>query len=261
MEFVKRMTKNRTIYILLILASIGIMISCAGKKPIDKLSLEERYKRGHEFLDNKKYYNAQQEFQIIVLSGSHTELGDDAQYYLAESYFKNKEYILAIAEYERLTRKMKYSTYVEKCRWRICQAYVAESPNYYHDQSNTVKALQKLQEFIEEYPDSEYRSEANNTVKELRNKLAEKILKSAVLYIKLHAYDSAVVAYEDLLRQYYDTDLADDAHVGIIRSYLLMKKVEEAKKYYKSNGDKILSPNLKAKSLEYISVAESDNKK
>jgi outer membrane protein assembly factor BamD len=261
MEFVKKMTKNRTIYILLILASIGIMISCAGKKPIDKLSLEERYKRGHEFLDNKKYYNAQQEFQIIVLSGSHTELGDDAQYYLAESYFKNKEYILAIAEYERLTRKMKYSTYVEKCRWRICQAYVAESPNYYHDQSNTDKALQKLQEFIEEYPDSEYRSEANNTVKELRNKLAEKILESAVLYIKLHAYDSAVVAYEDLLRQYYDTDFADDAHAGIIRSYLLMKKVEEAKNYYKSNGDKILSPNLKAKSLEYISVAESDNNK
>jgi outer membrane protein assembly factor BamD len=261
MEFVKRMTKNRTIYTLLMLTSIGIMVSCAGKKPVEKLSLEERYKRGQEFLENKKYYNAQQEFQIIVLSGSHTEWGDDAQFYLAESYFKNKEYILAITEYERLTRKMKYSSYVEKCRWRICQAYVAESPNYYHDQSNTNKALQKLQEFIEEYPGSEYRSEANNTVKELRNKLAEKILESALLYIKLHAYDSAIVAYEDLLRQYYDTDLADDAHVGIIRSYSLMKKVVEAKNYYQSNGDKILSPNLKAKSLEYISAAESDEKK
>ncbi len=261
MEFVKRMTKNRIIYILLILISIGIMVSCAGKKPVEKLSLEERYKRGQEFLENKKYYNAQQEFQIIVLSGSHTEWGDDAQYYLAESYFKNKEYILAIAEYERLTRKMKYSSYVEKCRWRICQAYVAESPNYYHDQSNTDKALQKLQEFIEEYPDSEYRSEANNTVKELRNKLAEKILESALLYIKLHAYDSAIVAYEDLLRQYYDTDLADDAHAGIIQSYSLMKKVDEAKDYYQSNGDKILSADLKEKSLDYISAAESDDKK
>ena len=261
MEFVTRMNKNRLINLLFILISVGFIVSCAGNKPMEQMSLEERYKRGQEFLEDKKYYKAQQEFQIIVLSGSHTEWGDDAQYYLAESYFKNKEYILAISEYERLTRKMKYSSYVEKCRWRICQAYVAESPNYYHDQSNTDKALQKLQEFIEEYPDSEYRSEANNTVKELRNKLAEKILESAVLYIKLHVYDSAVVAYEDLLRLYYDTDFADEAHAGIIRSYLLMKKVEEAKNYYNTNGDKILSPNLKAKSLEYISVAESDNNK
>ena len=261
MEFVKRMSKIKIIYFLLILISLGIVVSCAGKKPIEQLSLEERYKRGHEFLENKKYYNAQQEFQIIVLSGSHTELGDDAQFYLAESYFKNKEYILAISEYERLTRKMKFSPYVEKCRWKICQAYVAESPNYYHDQSNTDKALQKLQEFIEEYPDSEYRSEANNGVSELRNKLAEKILASALLYIKLHAYDSAIVAYEDLLRQYYDTDLAEEAHAGIIHSYSLMKKVEEARNYYQSNSDKILSPNLKAKTLEYVSVAELGDSK
>ncbi len=260
MEFVKRMSKIKTIYFLLILISLGIGVSCAGKKPIEQLSLEERYKRGQEFLENKKYYKAQQEFQIIVLSGSHTELGDDAQFYLAESYFKNKEYILAIAEYERLTRKMKFSPYVENCRWRICQAYVAESPNYYHDQSNTEKALQKLQEFIEEYPDSEYRSDVNNTVSELRNKLAKKIFESALMYIKLRAYDSAIVAYEDLLRQYYDTDLAEEAHAGIIRSYSQLKKVEEAKEYYKSNEGKILSSDLKAKVLEYISAAESDQK-
>ncbi len=261
MEFVKRITKIRIINFILIVISLGIIVSCAGKNPVEKLPLEERYKRGQEFLENKKYYNAQQEFQIIVLSGSHTEWGDDAQFYLAESYFKNKEYIIAINEYERLTRKMKYSPYVEKCRWRICEAYVAESPNYYHDQSNTHKALQKLQEFIDEYPDSEYRDKANKTIKKLRNKLAEKILETALLYIKLHAYDSAIVAFEDLLGQYYDTDLAEEAHVGIIRSYSLMKKVEEAENYYKSNEGKISSSALKAKSLKYIKSAESDGNK
>ncbi len=119
---------------------IGYVTGCAGKKPIDKLTIEERYKRGHEMLEKSKYYNAQQEFQIIVFTGSHTELGDDAQFYLAESYFKNEEYLLAINEFERLTRKMKFSPHVEQSRWRICEAYVAESPNYYHDQSNTDKA-------------------------------------------------------------------------------------------------------------------------
>ena len=259
MEFLKKMFKIRIINFILLFISIVIIASCAGNKPAEQLSFEERYKRGQEFLENKKYYNAQQEFQIIVLSGSHTELGDDAQFYLAESYFKNKEYILAISEYERLTRKMKFSPFVENSRWRICEAYVAESPKYYHDQSNTEKALQKLQEFIEEYPESEFRDNANATVKKLRNKLAEKIDETALLYIKLHAYDSAVVAYEDLLSQYYDTDFADDAHVGIIRSYSLMKNYDEAKKYYEANEDKIVSDNLKAKALNYLDSIESDN--
>lgn len=258
MEVVKSMSKIRIIYLTSILISLGIIVNCAGKKPVDRLPLEERYKRGQKYLENKKYYKAQQEFQIIVLSGSHTEWGDDAQFYLAESYFKNKEYILAISEYERLTRKMKYSPYVENCRWRICEAYVAESPIYYHDQSNTHKALQKLQEFIDEYPDSEFRDDANNTIKRLRHKLAEKMFETALLYIKLHAYDSAIVAFENLLGQYYDTDLAEEAHVGIIRSYLLMKKVEEAKNYYQSHENKIISSDLKAKSLENINSADSD---
>jgi outer membrane protein assembly factor BamD len=261
MEVVKRMSKIRIIYLTSILISLGIIVNCAGKKPVDKLPLEERYKRGQEYIKNKKYYKAQLEFQIIVLSGSHTEWGDDAQFYLAESYFKNKEYILAISEYERLTRKMKYSPYVEKCRWRICEAYLAESPKYYHDQSNTHKALQKLQEFIEEYPDSEFRDEANKTIKKLRNKLAEKMLETALLYIKLHVYDSAIVAFENLLGQYYDTDLAEEAHVGIIRSYSLMKKVEEAKNYYQSNENKIISSDKKAKSIGYINSADSDMNK
>jgi len=240
----------------LILMVIGALfiIDCAGNKPIDTMSLEKRFERGQEYLKKNKYHQAQQEFQIIVLSGSHTDLGDDAQFYLAESFFKNKEYLIAISEYERLTRKMKFSPYVEKARWRICEAYVAESPKYYHDQTNTDKALQKLQEFIDEYPNSEFRDEVNNTIKNLRNKLAEKILKSAILYTKLHAYDSAIIAYNDLLSKYYDTEHSNAAHVGIIHANILMKNFDEARTYFTENESKIVEPELKKKAREYIAA-------
>ena len=261
MEFVTIMSKKNKFNFVLILVGALIISNCAGKKPIEKLSHEERFKRGQEYLEKGKYYNAQQEFQIVVLSGSHTELGDDAQYYLAESYFKNKEYLLAISEYERLTRKMKYSEYVEKSRWRICEAYVAESPKYFHDQTNTDKALQKLQEFIDEYPNSEYREDANDTINQLRNKLAEKIMRSAILYNKLHAFDSAIVAYEDLLNRYYDTDSADHAHVGIIESNIAMKNFDAARKYHINNFEKIISPELKKEAGDLIISIESDNSK
>ena len=86
----------------------------------------------------------------VLILGSGSEYGDDAQYYLGESYFFNKEYILAIAEYEKLTRKMGFSPFVEKARFKICEAYRIESPSYYHDQNYTEKALSRYQEFLDD---------------------------------------------------------------------------------------------------------------
>ena len=62
--------------------------------------------------------------------------------------------MLAIAEYEKLTRKMGYSSFVEDARFKICEAYRIESPKYYHDQEYTLKALERYQEFLDDYPNS-----------------------------------------------------------------------------------------------------------
>ncbi len=250
------------------LAKLGILISismiiftgCAGKKPQLNLPLQERFDRGLEYMEKGKYYNAQQEFQIVILSGSHTELGDDAQFHLAEAFFENKEYLLAISEYERLTRSMKYSEYVEKARWRICEAYVAESPKYYHDQASTDKALQKLQEFIDEYPNSEYNDDAKETIKNLRNKLALKLYNSGQLYLKLLVYDSAIITFEDLLARYYDTDYAEQAHIGIIRSHIFMKNYTDAQNHYDENSYKIVSADVKKMVEQLLESIKSENK-
>lgn len=257
MEIVKEMKK---IKIVILAVTIASFIGCAGKKLVMTMTLQERFQRGMEYLENGKYFNAQQEFQIVVLSGSHTELGDDAQFYLAESYFNNKEYILAISEYERLTRNMKYSEYVEKARWRICEAYVVESPKYYHDQVNTGKALQKLQEFIDEYPNSEYNDDAKKEIHDLRNKLAEKIFHTGELYIKLREWDSALLTFNDLLTNYYDTDLVEETHVEIIHTYILMNNIEEANNYIKVNSDKIETPEMKQKLYNYTSTIKNKSK-
>lgn len=238
MEFMKKVFKIRTIVIGVLMI---LYIGCAGKQPNLNLTIEQRFNRGLEYFENEKYYNAQQEFQLVIISGSHTEYGDDAQFYLGESYYKNEEYILAIAEFERLARNMKYSEYVEKARWRICQAYVNESPKYFHDQENTRKALQKLQEFIDEYPTSEYNDDASETINKLRNKLAKKMYNSAELYIKLRTYDSAIITFEDLLATYYDTKYAEQAHIGIIQANILMNDSDTALKYYDENKEKIVS--------------------
>jgi DNA uptake lipoprotein len=79
---------------------------CASLKPGDAGDIDLQYEKAMKLLDKKKYLRAQEEFNNLVIRGTHTDLGDDSQFYLAESYILNKEYLLAIAEYDRLIRRM-----------------------------------------------------------------------------------------------------------------------------------------------------------
>ena len=104
------------------------IIACAGPNSGGGVSLQERFNSGMENLGREKYLQAQTDFKYVVMRGTGTDLGDDAQYYLGEAYFRNKEYLLAVAEYEKLTRRMAFSPFVEDARFKICEAYTIESP-------------------------------------------------------------------------------------------------------------------------------------
>tara|TARA_B100001245_G_C22889001_1_gene427952 strand:+ start:296 stop:1033 length:738 start_codon:yes stop_codon:yes gene_type:complete len=241
--------------IILILGSIR----CASFKSNEVGDIDVQFEKAKSFLDKKKYLRAQEEFNNLVIRGTHTELGDDSQFYLAESYFLNKEYLLAIGEYDRLIRRMGFSPYVEKSRWRVCQSYVKESPKYYKDQTNTQKALSKLQEFIDDYPNSGYKDEANNQISELRNKLAYKEYATGVLYIKMEEYQSAIMSFEFLIDNYYDTEVLEKGHVGIIRCYSLMDEYNKAEDYYINHLSEIFSNDLKETAQNYIKKSNSSN--
>ncbi|HJM12525.1 MAG TPA: outer membrane protein assembly factor BamD [Candidatus Marinimicrobia bacterium] len=220
-------------YFLIIFTSI-IFTSCSSTKPVDE-DLQEQFDRAMNHLEKKRYLRAQEEFNNVAIRGLHTDLGDDAQFYLGESYYLNKEYILAIAEYDRLIRRMGFSEFVQQARWRICQSYVEQSPKYFHEQSSTDRALSKLQEFLDDYPTSEFNEEALETIADMRNKLATKLYESGRLYIKMEEYESAIITFEDLLAKYYDTEFVEDAHFQIVKCHSLLGDSEKAADYLMKN--------------------------
>ncbi len=169
-------------YFIILFTSL-IITSCSSTKP-EEVDLQKQFDRATNYLEKKRYMRAQEEFNSVAIRGLHTDLGDDAQFFLGESYFLNKEYILAITEYDRLIRRMGFSEYVQKARWRICQCYVEQSPKYYHEQSSTERALSKLQEFLDDYPNTEFHEEALTTITNMRNNLATKLYESGRFFFK-----------------------------------------------------------------------------
>ena len=217
--------------------------SCAGTNKNTDISPRDKFNEGIKNLENEKYLQAQLDFKNVIIRGTGTELGDDAQYFLGEAYFKNEEYLLAIAEYEKLTRKMGFSPFVEDARFKICEAYSIESPKYYHDQEYTRKALDRYQEFLDDYPNSKLLDDVLASIRILREKLARKYFENGKLYLKIKKFKSAMYYFDIVISDYYDTKYSDKAKISYIFAYILMKDYDSAVGYFNKNKTSFRSPN------------------
>ena len=213
---------------LIITATMILFLCCAGSKGDGQISIQERFDLGLENLEDEKYLKAQTDFKNVLLRGTGSDLGDDAQYYLGEAYFRNKEYLLAVAEYEKLTRRMGFSPFVEEARFKICEAYTIESPKYYHDQEYTEKALERYQEFLDDYPNSNFNDDVISSIESLREKLGQKLYETGILYLKLEEYESAKMTFQLVMDQYYDTSFINFAHQGMAKALAKNREIEDA---------------------------------
>ena len=85
------------------------------------------------------------------------------------------------------------------------------SPVYSLDQVDTYKAIDKLQNYIDEYPESPNLAEANLLVKDLREKLEKKAFEVAKQYNTISDHKSAIVALDNFVINYPGTPFKEKA--------------------------------------------------
>ena len=68
----------------------------------------------------------------------------------------------------------------------------------------------------------------------------------------MEEYESAILTYEDLLANYYDTELVDDAHLQIVKCYALSGEIEKAEDYLANNRKQFSNDDLLAEAEKLI---------
>jgi outer membrane protein assembly factor BamD len=190
---------------------LALTIGCGKKIKTETLGPDEFFEYAKKEFDNGKYLKAITDFTIIVLKFSGDPVVDDAQYYLAESHFKQDEFLIAVSEYQKLINDYPESQYVPLAQFKKGMSYYNLSSRAELDQEYTLKSIKEFQNFLEEYPDHELEKNAEKYIKELRIKLAKKKVIAATTYRKMGIFDSAVIYYDIILEEYYDTPQAIEA--------------------------------------------------
>ena len=217
-----------------ILLSLIILLSgCAGSKeakstePPKEKTYIERFDDAVAAFEAKKYYKSIEDFTFVVFNAPGSDIADDAQFYLASANFEMKEYLVAIDEYQQLLRRWPASDLYEETRFKIAECYFNQSPGYQRDQQYIDKAIAAYQDFIDEYPFSEHRPEAEMRIKELHLGLASKIYEAGNLYMVLREWKAAIITLQEIVDTYYDTPLLQDAYLDIAISHSKLEQREE----------------------------------
>ncbi|MGD9898620.1 MAG: outer membrane protein assembly factor BamD [Calditrichaceae bacterium] len=218
----------RKIIILSILAAL--LFSCAPKKNRMDWTATEYFKYAMKKYQDKDYYDAVNEFTVVVLRFAGSVVADSAQFYLADSHYKMGEYLVSAVEFEKLVSDMSKSPLVAEAQYKIGECYNEMSPRASLDQKYSFKAIREYQIFIEDFPTHKLKEDAEKKITVLRSKLAKKDLYNAAIYRKMHRYTAALIYYDLILEKYYDTEWADDALNGKIETYLELKDKQSAKK-------------------------------
>ncbi len=204
------------------IALFTIIASC--KSSFEKLKASnnnpKKYQEAVRLYNRKDYAKALDLFENLAPHYRGQSGAEDLFYYYAYTNYKLKDYTSASYHFKQFAETYPTSPRAEECRFMTAYCYYLDAPNFSLDQSNTQKAVDALQLFINLYPKSERVTEGNKLIQNLRDRLEEKAYSNAKLYYTIGDYKSAVIAMGNVLRDYPDTKYAEELeYLSIVSQY------------------------------------------
>ena len=234
-----------------------LSVNCSNKSIQIEEDLTPNFNKAMFYFEKGKHTRARDEFNYIIMTDPGSKLANESQYYKGESLFQMKEYDEAWIIFDRYVRFSNNIVQIEKSRYRICECAIYLTNSYQRDQKQTHKALDQLQMFLEDFPQSEWVQDVENSIVQLRVKLAEKDYEVGRLYLKLEEYESALIYFRSVLHHYYDTDYADDARIGIIFTHILNENRQGATGYFHAEKNRFLNPEKYSKAESLLDDTEA----
>lgn len=227
---------KKAYFILLITGYLVVNTGCHDyskilKSPDNTL----KYQTGTDLYENGNFKRALQFFDILRSFYQGTKKGEKLTYYTANCYFQMKDYQLASYYFHQYQQMYPKGKHAEESSYLQAYCTYLQSPRPQLDQSDTYKALQELQLFIDRYPNSSRVAKATQLMDNLHKKLEIKDFNIAYLYYRMGSYQAAITSFQNLINDYPNTDSKELYLYYIAKAYYIYAEksiVEKQKDRY-----------------------------
>ena len=175
---------------------------------------------------------------LTILKG--TDQGEESLFLAGTCAMKARNYQSASTIFKKYYQSYPRGRYAEVARFNAGVCLYRFTPEPKLDQTDTYAAVTEFQNFIETYPASKYRQQAQDFIFKLQDKLVEKEYLSAKLYYDLGPYigngsngnyQACIVTAENAIKDYPYTSKREDFAILILRAkFALAQHSIESKK-------------------------------
>lgn len=217
---------------LLLIVLLSVAASCSKyNKALKSTDLDFKYEMGKKFYDKGDWVKAEAIFQELIGLYRGMSKAEIIYYYYAYCNYYMEDYIMAGYYFQNFNKTYPTSKHAEECMYMSAYCNYLDSPVSSLDQTNSLKAIETLQLYMNRYPLSERVEEANGLIDELRDKLESKAYDNALLYFKIGSYKASIVSFGNVLVDFPDTKFKEESFFYILKSnFLLAENSIDSKK-------------------------------
>jgi outer membrane protein assembly factor BamD len=222
------MIKNNIIWLLLAMLFSG----CATEFNRVYKSADNAYKYEYakECFARGKYQQAATLLQEVVTLQKGRSTAQESLYMLGMAQYGNRDYEAASTTFRKYFSSYPNGDYAEQASYYIGQSLYQSAPEPRLDQTPTIGAINAYQSFIDYYPDSKMREDAQQKLFKLQDNLVMKEYLSAKLYYNLGGYfgninsntesnyEACIITAQNALKAYPFSDLREAFSVLIMKS-------------------------------------------
>lgn len=198
------------------------LFSCSEyNKVVKGNDYEKKYEFALKYINSGDCFKALPLLEELMTYYRSNSKGEDIYYHYAYTHYCLKDYYLAAYYFKNFTKKYPYSSKVEECAFMSAICQKENAPEHNLDPTETRKAINELQLFMDKYPKSDKIDTCNILIQGLRSNLEQKFYEQCKLYYKMEKYNSAVVSFSSMLQSYPDTKYREEILYLIVRSNYL----------------------------------------
>ena len=171
----------------------------------------DKYNAAEKYYNDGEFRRANALIEQLIPSYRGKPQGERLVFFFADSYFQTKLYYSAAIQFENFIKSYPNSQRIQEAYFMEAKSYYMLSPLYTLDQDDTYTGIDKLQVFINRFPNSEYVSEALELMNDLQNKLEEKDFEISKQYYTIRDYTSAIKALDNFVADNPGTIFREEA--------------------------------------------------
>ncbi len=195
------------LFILVVLAAS--LFSCSGKSTVKQASPEDfnpelSFEKANKLIESKDYDQARTLLLEIKNRDLTKKYAPLAQLRIADSYVKEEEPELAVAEYRRFLEIYPDHQHASYAQYQIAMVYFNQIESPERGYGGAAKALVEFEKLKKDYPRNPYKELVDIHIEKCRDTMADYEYLVGEFYLKKGAYEATIARLEGLLKQYPD---------------------------------------------------------